>query len=236
MDRQHSVAIAQDFSFLASAGQVRRFVELGLLVQVPRTAHVDLIGVSYPYARPAVRTFVARLGVQYHAACGEPLVVTSLTRPADEQPRNASVESVHPAGMAVDLRISNNGRCRSWLEKTLMSLEGAGVLDATRERRPPHYHVAVFPDRYLAYVGAIERRAAEAATSDDAAATDVAELSGPSADDPGVTQAYRVRPGDSLWSLARRSGVSVTALQQLNGMRGTKLVAGSTIQLPTGRR
>ena len=26
------------------------------------------------------------------------------------------------------------------------------LLDVTRERNPPHYHVALFPDRYLAYI------------------------------------------------------------------------------------
>ncbi|HVZ48501.1 MAG TPA: hypothetical protein VG916_06940, partial [Gemmatimonadaceae bacterium] len=32
MDRQHGVAVDQDFSFLESARQVKRFVDLGLLV------------------------------------------------------------------------------------------------------------------------------------------------------------------------------------------------------------
>ena len=27
-----------------------------------------------------------------------------------------------------------------------------GLLDVTRERHPPHYHIALFPDRYYAYI------------------------------------------------------------------------------------
>jgi hypothetical protein len=60
-----------------------------------------------------VQTFVERLSSQYHNACGERLVVTSLTRPASEQPRNASDRSVHPTGMAIDLRLSTKGTCRT---------------------------------------------------------------------------------------------------------------------------
>lgn len=160
MERQHGVALENDFTFLRSSGDVARFVRLGLLVPVGASVDVDLARVSHPYARPAIRMFVQRLGAQYRAACGEPLVVTSLTRPENGQPLNASDESVHPTGMAVDLRVSRSGRCRAWLERVLLSLEGAGVVEATRERRPPHYHVAVFPGRYASYVRSLTSRAA----------------------------------------------------------------------------
>jgi hypothetical protein len=154
VDTQYDIAVANDFTFLASRRDVARFAQLGLLVRVPGSATYELAGVSHPYARPAVRLFVERLAGQYKAACGEKLVVTSLTRPQNEQPRNASDDSVHPTGMAVDLRVSNNKKCRTWLETTLLSLERSGVIEATREKRPAHYHVAVFPVRYSDYVEA----------------------------------------------------------------------------------
>ncbi|HSJ15104.1 MAG TPA: DUF5715 family protein [Longimicrobiales bacterium] len=156
MERQNEVARSHDYTFLRTPAQVRRFVDNGLLVRVPGNADYTLASVSHPYARPAVKTFLERLGAQYRAACGERLVVTSLTRPVRQQPRNASDLSVHPAGMAVDLRVSNRSRCRTWLERTLLSLEERRVIDATRERRPAHYHVAVFPTQYLAYVQRLE--------------------------------------------------------------------------------
>src|SRR5690606_20773586 len=159
MRQQNAVARQHDYSFLRTSSQVSRFVDLGLLEKLPGNADYELVRVSYPYARPAVKLFVERLAAQYRAACGERLVVTSLTRPEAKQPRNASDLSVHPAGMAVDLRISQRAACRKWLESTLLSLEKQGVLDATRERYPPHYHVAVFPNPYQTYVAALNSRA-----------------------------------------------------------------------------
>lgn len=151
MEHQHSVAVAEDFTFAATTKEVAYLVERERLVPVKGGADYSLARVSHPYARPEVRTFVERMGAQYRRACGEKLVVTSLTRPRAEQPGNAHKLSVHPAGMAVDFRISKRAGCRKWLEETLLSLERKRLLDATRERNPPHYHVAVFPDEYRAY-------------------------------------------------------------------------------------
>lgn len=153
MLRQNEVAKRQDYTFLSTPGQVGRFVDEGYLVRVEDTEDLDVLNsVSYPYARPELQTFLQRLSSQYREACGERLVVTSLTRPVSTQPRNAHPLSVHPAGMAVDFRVSGTTACRAWLEDALLELEQKGVLDVTRERRPPHYHVAVFPDRYLDHV------------------------------------------------------------------------------------
>ena len=151
MEHQHGVAVAEDFTFAATPRDVEHLVARERLVSVKGGANYDLARVSYPYARPEVRTFVERVGAQYRAACGEKLVVTSLTRPRAEQPGNAHKLSVHPAGMAVDFRVSKRASCRKWLEVTLLELERKRLLDATRERNPPHYHVAVFPDAYRAY-------------------------------------------------------------------------------------
>ena len=37
-----------------------------------------------------------------------------------------------------------------------MSLESVQVLDVTRERTPPHYHIAVYPTPYREYVTKLE--------------------------------------------------------------------------------
>lgn len=153
MVRQNQIAKANDFSFLRNAAQVERFVEEGYLVPIESNGSLRVNGgVSYPVARPEMKLFLERLAEQYREDCGEELVVTSLVRPTSEQPRNSHPLSVHPAGMAADLRISSVTACRSWLESTLLSLEDQGVLDVTRERHPPHYHIALFPDRYAEYV------------------------------------------------------------------------------------
>ncbi len=216
VDQQVRMALDHDFTFLETPSQVKRFVQAGYLVPVRANRNFDLHAVSYPYARPETRTFILRLSEQYRRACGEKLVVTSLTRPLSRQPWNASSRSVHPTGMAVDMRRSNSGTCRSWLENVLISLEKAGVLDATRENRPPHYHVALFPGPYARYVEGLTRRADERIAS-----ADVLD--------------YRVRRGDSLWKIARAHGITVDLLKQQNDIRDSQIYAGQTIRVPAGR-
>jgi LysM repeat protein len=273
MQQQYRVAQDHDYTFLQTAAQVRRFVELGLLVRLPGNANYMLASVSYPYARPEVKLFIERLSAQYRAACGEQLVVTSLTRPVREQPRNASHLSVHPAGMAVDLRVSGRAACRNWLERTLMSLERQGVLNAIRESRPPHYHVALYPTPYTRYVDRLTNGAATAqlasartgasgpsvvaangtaalqngaaalqngtaalqngtAALQNGAHSTGARVAATLASQTEAVATYRVNRGDSLWSIARRHGTTVERLQQLNGLRSSRIIAGQRLTVP----
>lgn len=204
MTRQNQEAVRYGYSFLENAQAVNQFVDRGHLVKVAPNRYIELSDVSYPYARPGVKMFLDRLSAQYLAACGDKMVVTSLTRPINKQPANASSVSVHPTGMAADLRIPRKSSCRSWLERTLLSLEGSGVIDVTRERHPPHYHVAVFTQTYEQYV---------------------ATVSGASTD-------YVVRRGDTLSEIAGRTGVSIEQLRAANGMNGDLLQVGQKLQIP----
>lgn len=216
LDRQNIQARRHDFSYIDTGDRVRYFADQGWLVRVRPDRNFTLHAVSFPYARPEVELFVTRLAGQYRAACGEQLVVTSLTRPTTRQPRNASSRSVHPTGMAVDLRYSRNRNCRAWLEGVLLSLEKGGVLEATRERYPPHYHVAVFPQPYSSYVQQVQNGATRRA---EQVATRVA---------------YRVRRGDSLWTIARSHGTTVETLRSANNLRGSRIYAGQVLEVPQG--
>jgi hypothetical protein len=160
MKQQHQVAVQLRYTFLRTPAEVREYVAKGRLEALEGNADYALFDVSFPYARAEVRMFVERLAADYRAAMGKQLVVTSLTRPEALQPRNAHQLSVHPTGMAVDFRIPDDAASRRWLEGTLISMEKRGLLDVTRERRPPHYHVAIFPGPYRAY--AKKRDAADA--------------------------------------------------------------------------
>ena len=151
MERQHEVAVDLDYDFARTASDVAEVVASGVLEEVMPNADFAMSGVSFPYAKPVVRDFVERLAAEYHFATGQVLVVTSLTRPLSEQPANASPLSVHPAGMAVDLRIPSSRRAQAWLSQRLLDLETLGVLDVTLERTPPHLHVAVYPAPFEAY-------------------------------------------------------------------------------------
>ena len=215
LHRQNREARAHDFTFVREGRQVDRFVNAGLLVPLDGNENYRLHNVSFEVARPEVRLFVERLSAQYRQACGEPLVVTSLTRPTSHQPRNASSLSVHPTGMALDLRRPSKPKCRRWLESTLLYLDGQDVLDATRESRPPHYHVALFPSSYVAYV------AAQTGTPEAAV---VAEAS--------RHMSHTVRPGESLARIARRYGVTVGSLRRANGLTSSTIDPGQLLVLP----
>ena len=230
LDIQNRVARDHNFTYIDTPERVRRFVEQGYLVRIRPNRDFTLHAVSFPYARPEVALFIERLGQQYRAACGEQLVVTSLTRPTSRQPRNASARSVHPTGMAIDLRYSRDRKCRSWLEGVLLGLERQGVLDATLERYPLHYHVAIFPRQYVAYVDNmvtrnVTTRVAEAAVP--------ARTEEPTARLPERT-AYTVQSGDSLWQIARQHGISVDELQAVNELPGNRIYAGQVIDVPLG--
>lgn len=177
MKRQHSVAVDLDYRFARTPSQVKQVVADGALEQVVPNADLVLSGVSYPYARPEVRQFIERLAADFRAMNGTPLVVTSLTRPVSLQPANASRLSVHPAGMAVDLRIPSSTKALRWLEQTLLSMEEADVIDVTREHNPPHLHVAVFPHAYAEYAARVDSlRAARRFRTVILASSSVADL------------------------------------------------------------
>lgn len=217
LKRQNRVARDHNYSYLRNSAQVRKFVDSGYLVPIRSNRNFELAHVSYPYARPQVDLFLNRLGRQYKSSCGERLVVTSLTRPTSRQPRNASPLSVHPTGMAIDLRRSNNRKCRAWLEDTLLSLERAGVLEATRERRPPHYHVALYPAQYVDYVTRITgkkpalRQGSKVVT--------------------GSGTVYTVRKGDTLWDIAVANGTTVTKLKRANNLRSNAIKPGQKLTI-----
>lgn len=156
MVHQHAVAVEEDYTFLRTPADVRKLVDAGKLVPVKPTADYTLSGVSYPYTRPEVLSFVEHFAEAYHAATGDRLVVTSLTRPLVKQPTNAHALSVHPAGMAVDLRVPANDDDRRFLESALLSMENAGLLDVTREHHPSHFHVAVFAPKFEPYAALLD--------------------------------------------------------------------------------
>jgi hypothetical protein len=198
MRLQHGVALGHGLPFAYTPDDVLRMVEHGDLVAFDGNDDYSVDdAVRWPVGRPELRRFIERLAASYRAACGEPLVVTSLTRAISQQPRNAHALSVHPAGIAADLRISGNADCREWLEAALLDLEAAGVLHAIRERRPPHYHVALFPQPFLEYLPLAPPGSPIAPEAPGA--------------DPGVAAAYAVvgaaEQGTAADTAARRGGL-----------------------------
>ena len=218
MKHQHNAAIEHQYTFLKTPAQVREYVEKGRLEALGGNADYALSKVSFPYARAEVRMFVEHLAADYRAANGAPMIVTSLTRPDALQPRNAHELSVHPAGMAVDFRVPDDAKSRQWLETTLLGLEKDGLIDATRERYPPHYHVAVFREPYLAYAKRRDAADAVAAAVKATAVTALAAAVPAGAGDAHAQLAFPLNPlvagvvsGLALLGVAAVGGALATA-------------------------
>jgi LysM repeat protein len=224
LDRQNHQAHSHGFTYLDTPDQVRQFVASGYLVPVVPNRDFDVHNVSFPYARPEVNLFIQRLAAQYRSACGEKLVVTSLTRPRSNQPWNASSRSVHPTGMAVDLRRSGNASCRNWLERTLLALEREGLLEAIYERNPPHYHVAVYPQPYATYVAQM--------TGNDAVVAN-ANSGDTRVETEWVT--HRVRRGETLSGIGDRYGVAISRIRAENRIQGSRILVGQELRIPVYR-
>lgn len=238
MEEQYRRALEYDYTFIEDPAEVRNFVNLKLLVPVNGNGDYQLDDeVSFPYARPEVLTFIERLSRQYRAACGEVLVVTSLTRPKSYRPRNSSKLSVHPTGMAVDLRRSNTPACRTWIQRVLLHLERSGTIQATHERRPPHYHVAVYTKDYARYVAQLEADDPTVAGTGPDARAEAAGATGQSAGSGSASFiSYRVRSGDSLWSIARAHGITVARLKLANDLTSSRIYAGQRLDVPVSSR
>ena len=238
--------------FYQTPRDIDKAVADGKLVRLEGDAAYELTrGVGFSYATREAKQFVASFAPQYLAACGTPLVVTSAARPTNRQPRNSNPYSVHPTGIAVDLRRPAAGPCQTWLRKALAELEDQGYIEATEERRPVHLHVAVLtepgkiaalppvgsdalagaPPRTQRSDGDLTLRSTPPAVRVSNAPTRRAPNATEKAD--GV-RTYRVREGDTLWDVARRSGVSVNALAKANrrSPRGV-LKVGTVLRVPS---
>lgn len=147
VDETYDYARGRGLTFHRTGRTVRRAAAGGTFVRLSGNADYRVKGVTYPYVLPATRTFVSRLAREYRDVCREPMTVTSAVRPSTRQPRNSVEKSVHPTGIAIDLRKPKKRDCRDWLRERLLELESDGMIEATEEFRPPHFHVVVYAPR-----------------------------------------------------------------------------------------
>jgi len=235
VDRMYRQAQSDGLHFYQTGDGVNRAVQRGTLVTLRTGPNYVVHNVRYPHVRPEALVFVERLSAQYRTACGERLVVTSAMRPQYYQRRliNGSDRSVHPTGMAIDLRRPSNPQCLRWLRGTLLSLDRAGVIEAIEEQRPPHFHVAVFISPYRSYVQALTADGAPR-TASSSAATAPAPTRTASARAPAARPAgsYVVRRGDNLSAIARRHGTTVPALRSANNLRSDRIQPGQRLSIP----
>jgi hypothetical protein len=144
VEKMYDFALANGLPFYLTPTNVDRAVSEGKLVPLNGDSTYELTqGVGFSYATREARQFVLAFAPQYLSSCGVPLMVTSAARPTSRQPHNANPHSVHPTGIAVDLRRPSAGPCQTWVRTALAELERRGIVEATEERNPVHIHVAV---------------------------------------------------------------------------------------------
>ena len=238
LSRQNTFARSEKLKKLKNGKEVRSAVKKGKLKRVSATRYLELAYVSFPFAHPKLKSFLHRLSKVYYKVCRTPLVITSLVRPRNKQPRNASPHSVHPTGIAVDLRVPPP-QCREWLNHFLVQAERRRYLEATRELRPPHYHVVIHPqkinrvfdDQALYSLRKKKKRSTQRVkkavyTQRKRTKRSVARTQ------KRTTRQYRVRSGDSLWMLAQRWKTSVKKIKRHNALKSNRIDAGQTLYIP----
>jgi len=223
VQKMYDFAQTHGLQFYLTPTNLKDAIAKGKLVQMSSEATYEVMpSVGFSYATPEAKQFVAAFAPLYQAACGTPLVVTSLARPTSRQPRNSNPYSVHPTGIAVDLRRPPAGPCQTWVRNALAELENKGFVEATEERRPAHLHVAVLtePGRVVTLppLDAVTLANRTPVTRAPRAVTPIPAATRAVARQQSMTKerTYRVRAGDTLWDVAQKNGVSVRALARAN--------------------
>ena len=144
-ERQFRYAEANGIPFARNERDYQDLVARGQFVRLRHPALT--IAARRPYVLPTTAQFIYEIADAFSGAGCRGLRINDAARLVSERPSNGSVYSVHPAGMALDLRVINlSARCYEVLTNILSMAEMRGQADATREHRPPHFHVVVVQD------------------------------------------------------------------------------------------
>lgn len=140
--QQYEYAKQQNLSIMETEATYQHAILRGYFV--PLTSPYLVVLAKREYVLPSTAKFVHELAAAYYeTGCGQ-LVVTSAGRLTTERPTNGSPYSVHPAGMAVDVRTKYiPPECADWLRAYISEREGKLEVDGTQEYHPEHLHVVV---------------------------------------------------------------------------------------------
>jgi LysM repeat protein len=241
VEKMYDFARSHGYPFYLTPSTLDDAIARGKLVPLTGDANYEMTrGVGFSYATAEARDFITQFAPQYLAACGAPLTVTSAARPMSRQPRNANPHSVHPTGIAVDIRRPYPGPCLTWVRNALAELEARGFVEATEEHHPVHLHVAVLrapgtritlPDLTNGMV--VARQAPTPVVTVAATTSGIVSLAKAAADSDERGGVYLVRQGDTLWDVAQKAGVTVQALADANHRTTNGLLRpGTVLKLP----
>ena len=241
VEKMYEFAMSRHMPFYLTPVNVDDAIAKGRLVALTGDSTYELTrGVGFAYSTREARQFVLAFAPQYLAACGVPLTVTSAARPMSNQPHNANPHSVHPTGIAVDIRRPAAGPCLTWVRGALATLEERGVVEATEEHHPVHLHVAVLvqPGAKVLLPNLVKTVVARQVTTPPVPVATVAAAGGEvkllaaSASAAKGPHAYTVRQGDTMWDIANRNGVSMSDLKKANLHIASTLKPGITLMVP----
>jgi LysM repeat protein len=240
VEKMYTFARRHGYPFYLTPSTLDDAIAKGRLVPLPGSDSYEITrGVGFSYSTVEARDFIMQFAPQYLAACGTPLTVTSAARPLSRQPRNANPHSVHPTGIAVDIRRPYPGPCLTWVRRALADLEARGFVEATEERHPVHIHLAVLRAPGSKFTlpdltnGVVVARQAPPTTMPARFSNGDVSLSPATAAAGAGPRVYQVRPGDTLWDVAQKSGVSVKALAAANDRSPRSVLQpGTVLKLP----
>jgi LysM repeat protein len=244
VEKMYDFAQRYRYPFYLTPTTLDDAIAKGKLVPLTGDENYELTrGVGFSYSTVEAREFITQFAPQYLAACGVPLTVTSAARPMSRQPRNANPHSVHPTGIAVDIRRPFPGPCLTWVRNALAQLEERGYVEATEEHHPVHLHIAVLrapgarftlPDLTNGVRVARQPTTPMATPGTPVGAMANGDVSLAAAtNDWARTRLYMVRDGDTLWDVAQKTGVSVNALARVNNRSPRSVLRpGTTLKLP----
>ena len=98
-----------------------------------------------PYVLPSTKVFVLQLAYDFgQAGCGTLGISEALRLDDRRKPKNASPDSVHTRGMAVDIRTKYiPAECADWIRSYVIQKETEGKVDGTQEWKPERLHIVV---------------------------------------------------------------------------------------------
>ena len=147
-EQQRSFALSKGLPLASNEAEYRALIANGTFVRLESGPYLQVLA-GRPYVRAETAQFVQQMAQSYSGAgCGR-MIVIGAGRLTTEIYENSSPFTVHPFGMAVDIR--TNARfgisttCADWLRAYAKEKEAELLADGTHELDPEHLHLVVVP-------------------------------------------------------------------------------------------
>ncbi len=208
LQRAYKHAIDNNFIFPKNEKELNELVKINYWTKLDfNNPHYRQIDVRYPYVRYEVKAFVEHISPRYSKSCEQIFTNTGGSRHLGFQPPGAHKNTVHNAGMAIDLRSSRHWiseKCRLWLDLALEKYKEMGLIDYFEEIGYPHFHVMVY--------GTMQ---------------DFINL------DLEITLIHRVEIKETLASISKKYGVTVDVIAKLNEISDiNRIKTGQKLLIP----